>query len=71
MQHFVAFRGLAKCLIIAHAENANTKCCARCSTPLYAASLGGRVDVAKVLFDHGADINVRMVDGFVPLLLRL
>jgi ankyrin repeat protein len=64
---FCGFSGLAKRLIIAHAEDANAKCCARRSTPLYAASLGGRVDVAQVLFDHGADINARMVDGFVPL----
>jgi ankyrin repeat protein len=60
------FSGLAKRLIIAHAEDANAKCCAH-STPLYAASLGGHVDVARVLFDHGADVNAQKDGGFVPL----
>jgi hypothetical protein len=60
------FSGLAKHLIITHAEDANAKCCAR-STPLYAASIGGHVDVARVLFDHGANINAQKDHGFVPL----
>jgi hypothetical protein len=62
------FSGLAKRLIIAHAEDVNAECCGdACSTPLHAASLRGHVDVARVLFDHGADINAQKDGGLVPL----
>jgi hypothetical protein len=61
------FSGLAKRLIIAHAEDVNAKSCDARSTPLHAASLRGHVDVAQVLFNHGADINAQRGDGLVPL----
>lgn len=60
------FSGLAKHLIITHAEDVNAKCCCDC-TPLHAASLRGHVDVVHVLFEHGADINARKDGDLVPL----
>ena len=60
------FSGLAKRLIIAHAEDVNAKCYGG-DTPLHAASVRGHVDVAQVLFDHGADINVQDDSGYTPL----
>lgn len=62
------FSGLAKRLIVAHAEDVNAKCCPSArSTPLHAASLRGHVDVAHVLFDHGADIHVQKEGNVTPL----
>jgi Ankyrin repeats (many copies)/Ankyrin repeats (3 copies) len=58
--------GLAKRLIIAHAEDVNAKCCGE-TTPLHAASLKGYVDVAHVLFDHGAHINAQRDAHMTPL----
>jgi ankyrin repeat protein len=60
------FSGLAKRLIIAHAEDVNAKCCAD-STPLHAASLRGHVDAAHVLLEHGADINVQKDGNRTPV----
>ena len=60
---FCGFSGLAKRLIIAHAEDVNAKCCHGC-TPLHGAR---DVDVARVLLDHGADINAQK-DGNISLL---
>ncbi|KAN0118629.1 Ankyrin repeat-containing domain protein, partial [Russula decolorans] len=60
------FSGLAKHLIIAHAEDVNAEC-RDYRTPLHAASLEGHVDVARVLLDHGADIDAPDMDDWTPL----
>jgi len=55
---FCGFSGLAKHLIITHAPDVNAEYGAGLS-PLYAASLSGQVDSARVLLDHGADVNAK------------
>jgi ankyrin repeat protein len=49
--------GLAKHLIIAHTEDVNANC-GRHGTPLHAAVYMGHLDAARVLLDHGADVNL-------------
>jgi ankyrin repeat protein len=39
----------------------------RAGTPLHASVLGGHLDVAQLLFAHGADINSRSEDNQTPL----
>ncbi|KAI0288059.1 ankyrin repeat-containing domain protein [Russula brevipes] len=53
--------GLAKHLIIAHAEDVNASC-GRRGTPLHAAVYMGHLDAARVLLDHGADVNRNLGD---------
>lgn len=36
-------------------------------TPMHLAALGGRLDVAKLLLAHGADVNLKTNDGSLPL----
>jgi len=60
------FSGLAKHLIITHAEGVNTEC-RDCRTPLHAASHKGHVEVARVLLDHGADVDATDMDDWTPL----
>ena len=55
---FCGFSGLAKHLIITHAPDVNAEYGAGLS-PLYAASLTGQVDSARVLLYHGADVNAK------------
>lgn len=50
------FPGLAKHLIVAHAEEVNAKG-GHHGTPLHAASYRGHLDVVRLLLDHGADVN--------------
>ena len=40
-------------------------------TPLHAASKGGRVGSARVLLEHGADVNVQDDDKWTRCILRL
>jgi ankyrin repeat protein len=49
--------GLAKHLMIAHTEDANANC-GRHGAPLNAAVYMGHFDSARVLLDHGADVNL-------------
>ena len=37
-------------------------------TPLHLAAAAGSVDIARVLLEHGADVNSRTVEGVTPLL---
>jgi len=64
---FCGFSGLAKHLIITHAPDVNAEYGAGLS-PLYAASNSGQVDSARVLLDHGADVNAKVTgySNFTP-----
>jgi len=55
---FCGLSGLVKQLITTHAPDVNAEYGAGLS-PLYAASLNGQVDSARVLLDHGADVNAK------------
>jgi len=59
------FAGLAEHLIIMHAEDVNA-ICGRHGTPLHVAAYMGHVDAARVLLDHGADVDTN-VFGETPL----
>jgi ankyrin repeat protein len=59
------FAGLAKRLIILHEEDVNAKC-GRHETPLHVAAHMGHVDAARVLLDHGADVDTNAF-GETPL----
>jgi ankyrin repeat protein len=52
------FTGLAKSLIIAHAEDVNAKC-GYGGTPLHGACRGGQLECLQLLLEHGADIDAR------------
>ncbi len=39
--------------------------------PLHEVAGGGRIEFAKLLLDHGADINARGDDGKTPLTVAL
>ena len=64
------FSGLAKHLIVTRTLDVNANVHFNW-TPLFAASRNGHVDVAQVLLDHGADVNVADALGQVPLLWAL
>jgi len=59
------FAALARHLITMHGENVNARC-GRHGTPLRAASYMGHIDAARVLLDHGADVNTNTF-GETPL----
>src|SRR5579863_7321384 len=50
------FARLVKHLIITHGEDVNANC-SRGVSPLHAASRSGHVDCARLLLDHGANVN--------------
>ena len=60
------FNDLARHLIVTHALDVNEKGTFNW-TPLYAASGGGYVDVARVLLDYGADVNAPSTLNETPL----
>jgi Ankyrin repeats (3 copies) len=60
------FSGLAKHLIITHAQDVNAKLY-KDWTPLHAASYFGHADVAQVLLDCEADINAQSTGKWTPL----
>ncbi len=62
----LGFSGLAKRLIITHAEDVNVKCYDN-RTPLFVASRRGYADVARLLLDHGADMNTQTISEMMPL----
>jgi ankyrin repeat protein len=62
------FGGLAKYLIVTHAENVNVKC-GNHGTPLHAASYKGHHDAARVLLAHGARVNTTNKYKRTPLFL--
>ena len=63
---FCGFSGLAKWLITTHAEDVNAKCYDG-RTPLHVASEEGRVDLVRVLLDHGAHVNSQGEANWLPL----
>jgi ankyrin repeat protein len=60
------FRGLVERLAVKYPEQVNARG-GECGTPLHAAALRGRVDVAQLLVSHGADINSRSSFQGTPL----
>jgi ankyrin repeat protein len=60
------FCDLAEHLIIARAEDANAKC-GRHGSPLHAAAHMGHLDTARVLLDHGANVDLEDQGGKTPL----
>jgi ankyrin repeat protein len=63
---FFGLTGLARYLIVTHREDVNAKCGFH-GSPLHAASAEGHIDVARVLLDHGADVNLANERGRVSL----
>jgi hypothetical protein len=57
---------LAKHLIVTHAEDVNAKCSEDLS-PLHAASHYGHVDSARILLDHGANVDPLQIHHWTPL----
>jgi len=62
---FCGFTELAKYLIVTHKEDVNARC-GRYGTALHAASFKGHPDAARLLLDHGADVD-STCGGEVPL----
>jgi len=62
---FCGFSGLVKHLIVTHAPDVNAK--GGSWSPLHGASSRGQVDTARILFDHGADMNALNCIDFTPL----
>lgn len=55
-------------LLIANGANVNVKAKdIDGSTPLHRASVNGAVDVAKLLIDNGAEVNVGDEDNLMPI----
>eukprot|EP00095_Tigriopus_kingsejongensis_P002550 maker-scaffold309_size213625-snap-gene-0.19 protein:Tk02550 transcript:maker-scaffold309_size213625-snap-gene-0.19-mRNA-1 annotation:"Ankyrin" len=48
-------------------EDVNQKLYPRFSTPLHDATICGRIDVAKLLIERGADVNLPDYKGMTPL----
>jgi ankyrin repeat protein len=62
------FRELANYLIVTHGEDVNANCgTSYHKTPLHAALYMGHLDVAHLLLDYGADINLRDKDDRTSL----
>ncbi|KAI0280253.1 hypothetical protein BC826DRAFT_963212 [Russula brevipes] len=57
---------LVEHLVVVRAEDANAKC-GRYGSPLHAAVCMGHLDTARVLLDHGADVNLGNQNGKPPL----
>ncbi|KAI0288057.1 hypothetical protein BC826DRAFT_721154, partial [Russula brevipes] len=57
---------LAEHLIVARAEDVGAKC-GRHGSPLHAAVYMGHLDIARLLLDRGADVNLGNEDGKPPL----
>ncbi len=64
---FCGFSGLAKHLIITHAQDVNAKCGGGDLSPLHEVSVYGRVDFARMLLDNGADVNAKDSTDRTPL----
>jgi ankyrin repeat protein len=60
------FTGLAKHLILTHAEDVNARC-GEHGSPLHAASYGGHLEVARLLLENGANFNLEDDRGKTPL----
>jgi ankyrin repeat protein len=62
---YFGFTELAKHLIVTHKEDVNAGH-GRYEAPLHAASRNGHLDAARLLLDHGADVNLSK-GGRIPL----
>ena len=60
------FGVLANYLIIMHAEDVNAEC-GNHGTPLHAALYGGHLEVARLLLENGANVNLEDNHGKIPL----
>src|SRR5882672_5099390 len=68
--HYAAFCGLhhvVETLAIENSQDVNSRSFDNESTPLHLASREGHEDVARILFEHGADTEARAKDGETPL----
>ena len=68
--HYAAFCGLhdiAKILAIEHPQDVNSQSISSRASPLYLASRGGHVDVARMLVDCGADVSAQTDRGWTAL----
>jgi len=63
---FCGFSGLARHLIMTHAQDVNVKC-AHGLSPLHGASIYGHVESSRVLLEHGANVNAHDHNGLTPL----
>jgi ankyrin repeat protein len=60
--HYATFFGLhniATFLIVEHSQDVNARSLHKDETPLHVASRGGHADIAKLLLEHGADVEVQ------------
>src|SRR6267142_1471294 len=68
--HYAAFCGLhhvVETLAIENSQDVNSRSFDNESTPLHLASREGHEDVARILFEHGADTEAQAKDGETPL----
>jgi ankyrin repeat protein len=68
--HYAAFCGIhdiATFLIIEHSQDVNARGFSRKETPLHVASRQGFVEPARILLEHGADIEARDTCDWSPL----
>jgi len=68
--HYAALCGLhhvVEALAIENSQDVNSRSFDNESTPLHLASREGHGDVARILFEHGADTEARTRDGKTPL----
>ena len=61
------FSGLARHLIMMHALDVNAKSAPLDISPLHGSSAFGHVDSARILLDHGANVNAHSDEGATPL----
>jgi hypothetical protein len=61
------FSALASHLIMMHSSDVNAKSDPDGLSPLHGASIYGHVDAARILIDHGANVNARDDDDWTPL----
>jgi len=64
---FCGFSGLARHLIMMHAQDVNAKCARHSHSPLHGASLYGHVELSRVLLEHGANVNAHNWSDWTPL----
>jgi ankyrin repeat protein len=53
-------------LLLEHGANVNTQNNYNYYTPLHYASQSGKLEIARLLLDHGADVHIQSSDGVTP-----